>query len=292
MRRGLTVSKLINSIERPMFVGDAITFDDCGLSVGRFGPYNLSSVCQPIYEFDGSGCVKMIAYEGLLRVHYDGENIRPDVFFNQVAPQDKLFIESMCMALHIRNYVHGGLYPKKLFLNVNVANYASLEEMEREILYAIDRLSANGLTTDRIVFEIVETAVMSHEILDRICGIFRENDIRFALDDFGKEASNIERYAKTRPDIVKLDRDIFHSVAETKQTVKLLTSLIRTFKDHGVDVLLEGMESYEDVSTAFEVGANLVQGYHLAVPASPKTNFPKVLHFKSGEEDLLKMVAQ
>ena len=281
---------MADTISRPEFVGDAIMKNDCGLSYGHYGPFILKSACQPIYKLTESSA-RMVAYEGLIRIQHEGRSIRPDVFFAQVPEQDKLFIESMCMALHIRNYFHVDHYPKCLFLNVNVANYESLQHMEREIIYTLGRLTDNNLATDRIVFEIIETAIMEPEILDRICAIFRSNNIRFALDDFGKESSNVERYIRTKPNMVKLDRVLFQDFAREIETVRLLTSLVRTFKENGVEVLLEGVESFDDVSIAMELGADLLQGYYLAEPNSPQAEFQENISFNSGLLDKLRMQA-
>ena len=192
-------------MQRPEKVQDAIELNSNGQSIGRYGDYILRSAGQPIYQIRQDGKAHLVAYEGLARPELNGLAQQPEPFFESLDNEDRLFIECMCMALHIRSYRNFLPAARQLFVNVNVANFDSIASLEREAFYTLSQLEDNGLRGDQVVFEILETEIYSVEVLIRICEIFKSHNIRFALDDFGTKSSNVERYLKVRPDIVKLD---------------------------------------------------------------------------------------
>lgn len=260
-------------MQRPQKVQDAIELNSDGHSIGRYGEYTLRSAGQPIYQVREDGIAHLVAYEGLARPERSGLVLQPEPFFESLDQEDLLFMECMCIALHIRSYRDFLPKARQLFVNVNVANFDSIASLEREAFYTLSRLEDNGLNSDHVVFEILETEIYSVEVLTRICEIFRSNNIRFALDDFGTKSSNVERYLRVRPDIVKLDRALFYDFVQNRETASLLRSLIHAFRDNGAVVLMEGLETADETMLAIECGVDLMQGFFLGRPNFLPGNF-------------------
>ena len=253
-------------MERPEFVSDAIELDENGVSFGRYREYVLRPACQPIYSISESGSAQLVAYEGLIRPETSGYPVHPEFFFEQVPLHDKLFIESMCVALHLRSYRKFKPVSKYLFVNVNISNFRSQDVLEREFEFAINKLNELGLSNKHIIFEILEHEVISQRMLDRVCQILRDNSIKFALDDFGTKSSNVERYLSLKPDIVKLDRALFKDLADNQNTTSLLKSMVSAFSESGAIVLMEGVESEKEVRLATQAGVNYLQGFYFGKP--------------------------
>jgi len=251
---------------RPENVADALTIASDNSTVGNYQDVTLRSAYQPVYSPGKFGECDLVGFEGLVRAFRDDTPVSPAEFFPTIGKQDRLFIECMCMAMHIRNYKHLPVDNKKLFLNVDVSVYDSMAALEREIFYTFSQLSKNGLRRENLIFEILETEVLEIDILKLICDMFRSNGFRFALDDFGTKHSNIERFLQTRSDIVKLDRAIFSGFNRHRETGKLLRSLINAFRENDATVLLEGIESEEEIQCACELNIDLLQGFALGKP--------------------------
>ena len=251
---------------RPEHVADAIVDIDGTCIEGRYKYYTLKPAYQPIFGTDSDGCWKLSGFEGLVRPYLDGTVMDAYEFFQTVDEEDHLFVECMCMALHIRSYKFVQPENKLLFINIDVSRFPSVEALETEIFYTFSQLPKNGLNRERVVFEILETEVLEKQVMLRICEMFRNNGFRFALDDFGTKHSNIERFLLVKPDIVKLDRAIFHNVCKVAETENLLRALIVAFRNNGSQVLMEGIEYEEELALAADMDIDMMQGFALAHP--------------------------
>ncbi len=262
---------------RPEFVGDAIELDENDQVFGRYKDYILRPVYQPIYTVADGKIATLSGYEGLVRSYLGDETIPPEDFFKIVAKRDALFIECLCLALHIRGYKKAKIIGGSLFVNVNVANYHTVEEVEREFFYTFSQLAKHGIGRDEIVFEILETEVTNPEILVRLCNLIKTNGYRFALDDFGTRHSNVERYISVSPDIIKLDRSLFLTAMKTPETGKLLKSLISAFQENGVKVLMEGVETTEEMLFSSYMDVDMLQGFFLGKPQPEVSQVEKTI---------------
>lgn len=263
--------------KRPEFVGDAIELDENDEVFGRYNDYILRPVYQPIYTVKDGKTATLSGYEGLVRSHLGKETIPPEDFFKIVAKRDALFIECLCVALHIRGFKKTNVTNVSLFVNVNVANYNTVEEVEREFFYTFSQLAKFGMGRGDIVFEILETEVTNSEILLRLCNLIKTNGYRFALDDFGTSHSNVERYISVNPDIIKLDRSLFLTAMKTPETGRLLKSLISAFQENGVKVLMEGVETTDDMLFSSDMAVDMLQGFYLGRPGPDLSTVDKTV---------------
>lgn len=274
-------------MNRPKYVGDAIELDANDQYIGHYGSYVLKPAYQPIYEVIDNKIAVLKGYEALIRPQLNGLGINPEEFFGFVDKNDALFIECLCLALHIRGYKKAGIQGAGLFVNVNVANYETVEDVEREFFYTFSQLAKHGLGRQTIVFEILETEVANPEILLTLCKLIKNNGYTFALDDFGTRHSNVERYIAVSPDIIKLDRSLFLNAMKKPETSKLLKSLISAFQENGVKVLMEGLETVSEMQFASDMQVDMLQGFYLGRPASlvdvfsPEIILPKQEEAKS-----------
>jgi EAL domain-containing protein (putative c-di-GMP-specific phosphodiesterase class I) len=261
-------------VDRPKFVSDAITVWPNGLHTGAYGDLILRPAYQPIFRIAGD-VPTLAAWEGLIRPARESIPVRPDELFAHVDEGDALFVECMCRAMHLRNYANaqpGGL---ALFINVNPAIYESVEVIEREFEFMFSILPKYGLSADRLVCELVEEEALSTEALSRICSKFRAFGAKVALDDFGSGSSGMDRYRTLRPEVVKVDGEMFRRFCATAGGRKMLRSLARTFVREGTAILVEGVEEQLHLDVAAEIGAELVQGYGLARPEVLPHSFPE-----------------
>lgn len=252
-------------MQRPSDVSNGITTSADGLHVGAYGPFQLYAAYQPIYEVEGDQ-LTLGAYEALIRPVCDAGPVSPHELYNHVRDDDRLLVEWMSRALHLRNYLQAWPRGRDLFINVNPAIYESVEVIEREFEQMFASLPGYGLSAERLVCELVEEDALSLELLSRICRKFREQGARIALDDFGAGASGMERYRALRPEVVKVDGQMFRQLSGTAGGRRMLASIARTFVKEGTSILVEGIETQVHVDIAIDMGARYLQGYGLARP--------------------------
>jgi len=251
---------------RPRLVQDAIHVEGNGLSVGHYEWYTVHTAFQPIYALTSKGWA-LYGVEGLARPLLDDRIIPPPAFFDGIPDQDAIFIDMMCRALQIRNFVKfQGHYPH-LFINLNTQIYTDLAEMLYQFEVMAERIKGLGIDPSTLICEIIETKESSRQILRQIIETLRKHDIRVAVDDFGSDYSNLARVLDVEPDVVKLDRVWANSLLE--HDPKKLERTIRDFLSSGITVLYEGVETSEQLSFAEINGCHHAQGFFLSRPFIP-----------------------
>ncbi len=112
-----------------------------------------------------------------------------------------------------------------------------------------------------ITIEIVEGSV-DPEVLARAIDAIHDRGGRAAMDDFGSTLWTLDAPLSLTWDMIKLDKDVLSWTRE--QCSGLRRVLDRQCSD--TDVCLEGIETNAHMSTAKQVGANLLQGYAYGHP--------------------------
>ena len=253
------------AMERPRYVSDAISVSPSGLHTGSYGPFTLHAAYQPIFACGPPG-LSLAAFEGLVRPALGERFVAPGALFAETDRGDRLFVECMCRALHLRNYQLASPARLNLFINVNPAIYESVEVIEREFDFMFSILHRYGLEGSRLVCELVEEEALSNPVLARLCARFRAGGARIAIDDFGTGKSGVERYRALQPELVKVDGEMFRGMAGSAGGRRMLASLARTFLADGTTILVEGIETAEQQRVAADIGATLMQGFGLAPP--------------------------
>lgn len=260
-------------MQRPLRVGDAIERLENGLNVGHYNGYTLYSAYQPIFRYTDGEVLSLAGLEGLVRPFIDDVSITPSLLFGQTDPGDALFVECMCQALHIRNYLSAAPENCALFININPASYSKVAKMEKEFLFMLSQLAINGLDKTTLVFELLETEPCCDKILHWVRDFAQEQQVTFAMDDFGQGESNLRRYELLKPDLVKIDGHSFAKGIQEPDEMELLKSMVTRVHDDGGRVVIEGIESSDMLLQARMLGADMFQGFYLDTPHIPPHQF-------------------
>lgn len=258
-------------IERRRNVGDAIFVDEVGIEYGVHGDFRLRSAYQPIFAPVG-GTLHAVAVEGLIEPHRDGRAGSPRALFESIAASDRLFVETMCRVLHLRNFQNIGVDGLDLFFNYNPMVNDHPGRALAEIRLMSRHLSELGLAPGMLVCEITEQAA-DNALLARLVREMRRDGIRIAIDDFGTGHSTEERVSLLQPDIVKIDGGWFGEFCRHAAAERFFRPLVSSLHDRGARVLVEGIEQPAHLRVALDGGVDLLQGFLLARPALAGTIF-------------------
>ncbi|TPK77939.1 EAL domain-containing protein [Mesorhizobium sp. B2-4-18] len=259
------------SVERRRTVGDAIFVDEIGIECGIHGDFRLRSAYQPIYAPRG-GSLHPVAVEGLIEPHRAGRPVSPRVFFDSVAAPERLYVETMCRVLHLRNFHNIGVDGLDLFFNYNPRVNDHAGRALAEIRLMSRHLDELGLAPAMLVCEITEQAA-DDALLARLVREMRRDGIRIAIDDFGTGHSTVERVSLLQPDIVKIDGGWFAEFCRHAAAERFFRPLVSSLHDRGAKVLVEGIEQPTHLRVALEGGVDLLQGFLLGRPALAGTIF-------------------
>lgn len=257
--------------DRRRNVAEAIFADEIGLQFGVYGEFRLWSAYQPIFAPQGR-TLRAVAVEGLIEPRRAARPVAPPVFFGGVPVSDRLFVETMCRMLHLRNYSNIGVDGLTLFFNYNPMINDHLGRALAEIRLMTRHLGDFGLEPAMLVCEITEQAADEH-VLASLVREMRRDGIRIAIDDFGTGHSTEARMSLLLPDIVKIDGGWFAEFCRHAAAERFFRPLVSMLHDRGTKVLVEGIEHATHLRVALDGGVDLLQGYHLARPALAGTIF-------------------
>jgi EAL domain-containing protein (putative c-di-GMP-specific phosphodiesterase class I) len=257
---------------RPASIGAAIHVDEIGIETGRFGGFRLKTAYQPIFQRMGRSLLP-IAVEGLVAPYRDGQAIDGRTFFDAVPAAERLFVESLCRCLHIRNHHNVGVPTLRLYFNYDPRANADLEDTLREIRTMAGCLVEVGLDPRLLVCEITEASALDESTLVAVTEIMRALGMRIAVGNFGAGRSTYERVARILPDIVKIDGALFRSLCRDAAAARLFGPLVQTIRRTGAEVLAEGIETPAELRIAIDARVDLLQGHLLGRPALAGTIF-------------------
>jgi len=163
-----------------------------------------------------------------------------------------------------------------LFVNIRLAwldNYADNPEELPTIKWAKEF----GIDAGKIVIEITEEEfIVSDEKQAKayidILSYYKNSGCRIALDDYGKNASNIDRLAFLKPDIIKINIDYIHKSEDSYHYRKYLKSIASFAESVGIEILYEGVETRKQLEICISSRGKFYQGYLIAYPQASMKN--------------------
>jgi EAL domain-containing protein (putative c-di-GMP-specific phosphodiesterase class I) len=256
----------------PARIQEAILVDEIGIEIGVYRDYRLKTAYQPIFRRTG-GLLTPVAVEALVAPHRKGLPVTTGELFDDIPPEDALFVESLCRALHLHNHPNIGVPSLELYFNFDPRANADLDRTLAELRHMAGWLGTSGLDPRLLVCELSGAAELDDHTLTALTDVMRGLGIRIAVDDFGTGHSTYERIARYRPDVVKIEGTLYRAVCSERSAARLLAPLVGAIRLSGAEVLIEGIETPAQLAIAAEVGADLVQGFLLGKPALAGTIF-------------------
>lgn len=238
-----------------------------GVTCAHYGDLYLWTAYHPLYDRD----FNIFGLEALLRVKDDaGHWINPGELFSKKSfGTDEYYhqvnLDRLARVLHFRNFSLLHL-PINLFVNLLPATALSNLKSHGQTL-VLNRLKQLGIKTEQIVNEILEHEVdNAQEIVELRKAIIecRHNGLRVAVDDYGSDGSDDFRVQSLHPDLLKIDRNLLLEYS-AGQSMSLLRGL-ELAKQLNCMVVVEGIETRDQLLSMFALETHLYQGFYLAKP--------------------------
>ncbi|TDF97288.1 bifunctional diguanylate cyclase/phosphodiesterase [Paenibacillus piri] len=207
-----------------------------------------------------------IGFEALLRwrhprlgVVYPGEFIPIAEETGLIVPMTRWVLEQAC--LQCAQWQKKGVYlPVSVNLSIRLFKSDSLQEMVQKTLAAAE------LKPRFLELEITESMVL-YDVNDMIRQLLaiRALGVRVSMDDFGTGYSSIGLLDRIPIDALKLDR-MFTNDLHTPSKRAIIAAIVMMAKSLKLDVIAEGVESYEHITFLKNLGCTVMQGYYYGKP--------------------------
>lgn len=240
---------------------------------------------------------KLIGAEALVRwLHPKQGLILPNDFiplFEQngfISKLDRNVFKQVCA--FIRGWLDVGIEPVPISVNLSQFNFTN-QDLASEI---ISILNEYGVDKEYIHFEITESAysIDTKQTL-HVTNKLAAQGLHLEMDDFGTSISSLTMLNDLPVKTLKLDLRFIQSRAETHNNGNILNFIVSLAKQMQIDLIVEGIETEDQLSFLKNIGCSYGQGYLFSKPV-PKEEFEKlltkgeILHTSKTETDITSML--
>ena len=257
------------------------------LGAGEFVPY-----FQPIVDIRSG---RLRGAEVLVRWRKPDGSIVPPAMFIPLAESSGLIIELTRSLMRATLKEAGAALGKRphvtIGFNLTARHFAS-EDIVADMRSIFKR---SPLKMSQVVLEVTERQPIENLTeTRRVIAALQGLGCKVAIDDVGTGHSGLSYMLKLGADIIKIDKLFIDSIGIDRNSNTIIETLIDLAQNMRMDVVAEGVESFEQVVHLRELGIRAAQGYVFAPPL-PGPVFLKLVEaidpLKVREKEPLKDVA-
>ena len=236
------------------------------LSADSEPPEGMHWVYQPVNRIaDG----KVVGHESLCRWNIPGIGpTSPDLFIQAAEDLGLVHLIDIWGLKNLEKYQDAIAATGAKSVGFNLS--ARTLESDSSVLEQVRQLLAHNQKLGfQIVVEMTETAIAEdHTRLIALLTELRSSGIQIAIDDFGAGHTNLSSIAGLPCDYLKVDGSILR-FADPKLVTGLLELAARMAELLGAGLVVEGVETPEQLAVAEAAGATHVQGWLFGKPLDP-----------------------
>ena len=222
---------------------------------------------QPTYHMDG---LRLYGAEALIRLNdsimgrlYPDEFIPVAEQMGMINAIDEFVLQQVC------EFLESGI-PRKYgmeCINVNLSVIQCLQpDFVKKTCKIVDEYDIEKSWID---FEITESISASdYKALGAVVKDLKSYGFRFAMDDYGTGYSNMQSIFSIDFDVVKIDKSILWGAQETMLGKIILDNSVRMIDQMGKQILVEGVETQEQLDMLKVLCVDYLQGYYFSEPIS------------------------
>lgn len=206
---------------------------------------------------------KIAGLESLIRIHHKEKIYYPQDIINYaekyhlIEEIDRFVVmESFSAFSRIKS-----LGKTLEFLSVNI----STKEIKNLgfVDFLVDQAKQFDIEPEKITIEFTETYSPDDFVSEsRFIDALHEHGFKVAVDDFGSGYSSMVRLSKNQLDKIKIDREFIMNINDHPRHQKIVKAMIDLSLTFNLDVIVEGVETKEDMEFMKKLGVKYLQGYY------------------------------
>jgi diguanylate cyclase (GGDEF)-like protein/PAS domain S-box-containing protein len=219
------------------------------------------------------GTGRVVGVEALARWrHPKKSGLIPPAKFIPLAEQSGLIVALGHWVLRescrqMKEWLDAGVAPPQISVNVSGLQFKTPLELEDDIASV---LADTGLPARHLELELTESVLMDasdkqQEVLLRL----RKAGLRIAIDDFGNGYSSLNYLARFPVDRIKIAQNFVSGLADAPRNAVIVRTSIGLAHELNLDVVIEGVETAEQLERVRSWGGRIVQGYYFSRPLPP-----------------------
>ncbi len=226
------------------------------LALGQFEVFY-----QPLVD---AGTQRLTAFEALLRWHHPQRGLVSPADFIPVAEEIGLIVEIGAWVLE-RACTDAAGWPAHVSVAVNLSAVEFLKgDLPRGVQRALDR---SRLAACRLELEITESVLLrDNDATLATLHHLRRLGVRISMDDFGTGYSSLSYLRQFPFDKVKVDQSFIRDIGKEGCGVEIIRAVIGLGRALDIKVLVEGVETAEQLRFLRTEQCDELQGYMFGRP--------------------------
>ncbi|MEO5345218.1 MAG: EAL domain-containing protein [Magnetococcus sp. YQC-9] len=172
-------------------------------------------------------------------------------------------------------WIEEGFVDLKLAVNLSALQF---REGDRLVSLVEETLNETGFPARNLELEITESMMLGNpdqaaETLRQL----RELGISIAMDDFGTGFSSLALLKRLPIQVIKIDRSFVKDLTPEGRNASFTSAIISMARQLGLHVVVEGVESDQQLRIVKEQGGDEVQGFFFSPPLG-RDSFLDLLH--------------
>jgi diguanylate cyclase (GGDEF)-like protein/PAS domain S-box-containing protein len=206
--------------------------------------------------------------EALLRWQHPQLGLVPPKTFIALAEENGLIVpigEWVLQTACAQNKVwyETGLGPVRVAVNLSARQLQQSNLVER----VAQILRESEMPPGSLELEITETAVMQDvDFTTAVLQELRTMGVRIAMDDFGTGYSSLSYLKKFPLHALKIDQSFVRDLTNNPDDIAIITAIITLAQGLDLNVVAEGVETYEQMQTLRSLQCSEMQGYWFSRP--------------------------
>ncbi len=215
---------------------------------------------QGIYNNE-TGDIKK--YEVLARLEVNGEIYTP-YYFIDIAKNSGFFTEITKIIID-KSFAYLSQHSRDMTISINITE----DDLHSKMLksYLLERVAFYHLDPHQIILEILEgvSAGGTHSNIIQLKEL-KEAGFKLAIDDFGVEYSNFERFSDLDVDFIKIDGKYIKNLDTSEKSRKIVKAMSEFATSMNIKVVAEFVENKAIQNIVKEIGIAFSQGYLFSRP--------------------------
>ena len=180
---------------------------------------------------------------------------------NSISLLDRYIWEAVCKWQ--RSLIDEGIEPLPCSVNVSRMDFREMDIAK----HFIGLTEKYGLPHSLIELEVTEGAFVDTSLfIDDTIKRLREAGFKILMDDFGSGYSSLHSLRDLSFDILKTDIRFLDKGSHTRRGIDIMESIHNMARLLGVPVIVEGVETSDQVDDLLSIGLNYAQGYYFHKP--------------------------
>lgn len=220
---------------------------------------------QPKHSLDDG---RLVGAEALVRWKSESKGmISPGVFIpifednGFIMKLDRYVWEEACR--FIRKRLDLGEDVKPISVNVSRINLYNPEL----VMILKNLIEKYEIPYDLLELEFTESAYTDNpQLMLQTMAALQELGFKVEMDDFGSGYSSLNMLKDVPVDVLKIDLNFMSKTNNSEKALIILSSIVRMAKWLGINSIVEGVETEEQIEYLKGIGCTTVQGYYYAKP--------------------------